>query len=129
MHNRWQANLRMLASLVPSLQNRGVGIDAAVAEERPIAARFFDLRRVTFNDQDFFLLGGTFGEDTAKWIGDEGMSPEFQAAFGRALEADAIHGRDKHAVGDGVGALNRTPRVELRGAEFLLLGRMPADGR
>jgi hypothetical protein len=52
---------------------------------------------------------------------DEGMAPEFEAAFRPgALEADAIHGRDEHAVGDGVGALNRAPGVELRRAEFLL---------
>ena len=84
---------------------------------------------IAFDDQNFFLVGGAFGEDSAKRIGDEGMSPEFEAAFGRALEADAIHGRDKNAVGDGVGALNRAPGVELRRAEFLLFGRMPADRR
>src|ERR1700693_4080894 len=55
------------------------------------------------------------------------MTPEFEAAFRRTLEADAIHCGDEHAVRDGMGALNRAPGVELRRAEFLLLGRMPAD--
>src|ERR1700674_144224 len=55
------------------------------------------------------------------------MSPKFKAAFGRTFEANSIHGRDKHAIGDGVGALNRAPGVELRRAEFLLLGGMPSD--
>src|SRR5580700_1400128 len=117
------------ASLVPSLEDWGVGIDAAIAQKRPVAACFFDARGIAFDDEDFFLVGGTFGEDAAKWIGNEGMPPEFEAAFGSALEPDAIHSRDEHAVGDGVRALNRAPGVELRRAEFLFLRRMPANRR
>src|SRR5258708_20969840 len=55
------------------------------------------------------------------------MTPEFEAAFGSPFEADAIHRRNKNAIRDGVRALNRAPRVELRGAEFPLLGGMPAN--
>src|SRR5260370_36002760 len=55
------------------------------------------------------------------------MPPESEAAFGSPCEADAIHRRNKNAIRDGVRALNRAPGVELRGAEFLLFGRMPAN--
>ena len=44
------------------------------------------------------------------------------------LVADAVDGGDEDAVGDGVGALDGLPGVVLRRAEFVLLGRMPADG-
>ena len=39
----------------------------------------------------------------------------------------AVDGRDKDAVRDGMGALDSAPGVELRGAEFLFLGWMPAN--
>ncbi len=42
---------------------------------------------------------------------------------------DAVHGSHVHAVGDGVGALDGLPRVELRGAELVFLRRVPADRR
>ena len=47
----------------------------------------------------------------------------------RAFEAHAIHRGDENAVGDGVGALDGAPGIELRRAEFRLLRGMPADGR
>src|SRR4029077_20173040 len=68
------------ASLVPSLENRGVRVDAAVTKKGPVAASLFRNPRVAFDDEDFFLVGGAFPEDAAERIGDEGVSPEFQAA-------------------------------------------------
>jgi hypothetical protein len=70
------------ASLVPSLKYRGVGVDAAIAQERPISARFLYACGIAFDDQNFFLVSGRFREDAAKRIGDKGMTPKFQPAFG-----------------------------------------------
>ena len=65
----------------------------------------------------------------AEGIGDEGIAPELDAAVGRAFEADAIDGGDVDAVGDGVGALDGAPGVELRRAVLRFFRRVPADGR
>src|SRR6202007_3409349 len=75
------------------------------------------------------LAPRSFGRHAAKRIENKQMSPEFETALMRALEADAIHGRHEDSVGDGVRALNRAPGVELCRAEFLLFGRMPSDRR
>src|ERR1035441_1543034 len=45
------------------------------------------------------------------------------------LEADAVDCGNIHSVCDGVGALDGSPCVELRGAELIFLRRVPADGR
>ncbi len=98
-----------------------IGVDAAVAEEGPVAARFFALRGVALDNENFFFVVGGFGEDAAEGIGDERISPEFEtgvAFFRFAFVADAIDDRDVNAVGDGVRALDGAPGVELRGAEF-----------
>src|SRR4029077_20168377 len=60
------------------------------------------------------------------------IAPEFEAGVARlriAFESRAIHHRDVHAVRDGVAALDGAPGIELRGAEFFFLRRMPADAR
>src|ERR1019366_2247564 len=126
VQREWKA-LRARASLEPSLQDGRIGINAAVAEERPVPANLLDAAGIAFHNQDFFLVRGRFGEHLSKRIANEGMAPEFEAALGSAFESDAIHGRNEHAVGNGMGTLDGAPRVELRGAEFLLLGWMPAN--
>ena len=109
------------ASLAPSLENWGGGIDAAVAQEGPVAARFLREPWIALNDQDFFLVGGAFGEHAAKRVGNERVPPEFQAAFRRALKTHAIYGRHENSVGDGVRALDSAPGIQLSRAEFLFL--------
>ena len=74
----------------PAVENRGIRINAAVAEERPIAPHFFALRRVAFNDEDFFFVIGSLGDYLTERIGHKGISPEFQARvaiFGLAFES------------------------------------------
>lgn len=107
-----------------------VGVDAAVAEERPIASGFFALGGVALDDEDFFFVVGGFGEDAAEGIGDEGISPEFEAGIAvlrLALVADAIDNGDVDAISDCVSALNGAPGVELSGAELSFFVGMPAD--
>ena len=69
-----------------------------------------------------------------KGSAQERAAPELDAAL-RAIAAmspfvaHAVDRGDVDAVGDGVRALNGSPGVVLRRAEFRLLRRMPADGR
>ena len=73
-----------------------------------------------------FLGGGAGARDHfAERIDHEGVAPELELAF----DADAIDRRDEDAVGDRVAALNRLPRVDLFGADFLGLAMPPSDGR
>src|SRR5258707_14872509 len=89
----------------PAIQNGAVGVDAAVAEEGPVAACVFAFCRVALDDEDFLFIVGGFGDDLAERIGDEGISPEFKTGIaigGLAFESDAIYNRDVDAVGDRV---------------------------
>ena len=74
------------------------------------------------------LIVRRFGEHAAERIADERRAPEFEPAFRRPFEADAIHRRDIDAVGDGVRALHGPPGIVLRRAVLRLFGGMPADG-
>lgn len=64
-------------------------------------------------DEDLLAIGRGLGHHHAERIGDKAVAPELEAMLGRALEADAIHGGDVDAVGDGVAALHGAPGVEL----------------
>src|SRR5713226_1070259 len=114
----------------PAVEDGLIGVDAAVAEEGPIAAGFFAFGGVAFDDENFFLIVRSFSNDLPEGVGDERVAPEFQAGvaiLGFAFEADAIDDRGVNAIGNGVAALNGFPRVELCGAELRFLVRMPAD--
>ena len=114
----------------PAIQDGAVGVDATIAEEWPVATSIFAFCGIAFDDQDLFLVLGSFGGDLAKGVGDERISPEFEAGVavgGLALEADAIDDGDVDAIGDGVRALNSFPGVELGGTEFGFFVRMPAN--
>ncbi len=105
----------------PAVQDGLVGVDAAVAEEGPVAAGFFALGGITFDDENFFFVVRGFGENTAERIGNKGISPELEAGvalFRFAFVADAIDHGDVNAIGDSVSALDGTPSVELRRAEL-----------
>jgi len=115
-------------AVAPAVGDGGVGVDAAVAEEGPVAADFFDAGAVTFDDEDFFGGVAGFGEGDAEGVGDEGVAPEFEALVRGTFEADAIDGGDEDAVGDGVGALDGLPGIDLLGAVLGFFGGMPADG-
>jgi len=114
----------------PAIQDRTVGIDAAIAEKRPVAASVFALCGIAFDDKDFFFVVGGFGGDLAEGIGDERISPEFKAGVavgGLTFEADAIDDGDVDAIGDSVSTLNGFPGIELRCAELGFFVGMPAD--
>src|SRR5271170_1589152 len=98
----------------PAVEDGLIGVDAAVAEEGPVAAGFFALGWVAFDYQDFFLVVRGFGENSAERVCNERISPEGQAGaafFGFAFIADAIHHRDVNAIGDSVGTLDGAPGV------------------
>src|SRR5580693_2504402 len=112
-----------------------VAVDAAVTQERPVAANVFEVVQVHFAEQNFFLVVRGFGEHTAEGIAEERASPEFEAFAGHGIaadvagfEADAIHYAYIDAVRDGVCSLDGAPGVVLRLAEFSLLRGMPSDG-
>src|SRR5262249_54703202 len=99
-----------------------------------VAANVFQLLKIALADQDLlFIMRGLY-DDSAKRIAEEGAAPEFQALALGAVTAnvaefmpDAVYRSDKHAVSNGVRPLNRAPGIVLRGSEFSLFIRMPAD--
>jgi hypothetical protein len=114
----------------PAIGDDGIGVDAAIAEERPISASLFALGGITLDDKNFFLVVGGFGENLAEGIGDEGIAPKLNAGIALvrlAFKADTIDDRDIGAIGNGMGALNGFPCVELSSADLRFLVRVPAD--
>src|SRR5258707_5763419 len=112
----------------PAIQNGAVGVDAAIAEKRPVAARVFAFCRVALDDEDFLFIVGSFGGDLAERIGDERISPEFETGIaigGLSFESDAIYNPDLDAVGDRVGSLDWFPGVEVCGAAIRVFVGMP----
>src|SRR5579872_5385010 len=95
-------------SITKSAREVLIRIDAAVAQEWPVAPRAFDLAEVAFDDQ--YLLGARacLTDNFPERIGVEGRPPKFQIVF----DTNPIGHRDKHSVGDRMAALNRDPRIE-----------------
>src|SRR5437868_8956155 len=48
-----------------------VAVDAAVAQERPVAADVFDYASVNFTDQNFFVVVRGFGDDATERIAEK----------------------------------------------------------
>jgi len=106
----------------------GVGVDAAVAKEGPVATDVFQTVEVHAGDQRLFLVGGASGEFDAERIGDERGTPELDAgAADGSFATDTIDGADVDTVGNGVGALDRAPSLALLDAGEFLFVRVPAD--
>ena len=62
---------QILPSIDQAIGNRRVGVDSAVAQERPVAANFLESFQVDFADQDFFAVVRGFGEDAAEGIAEK----------------------------------------------------------
>src|SRR5687767_5389158 len=112
-----------------AVKDRGIRVDAAVAEEGPVAAGALDQLRVTLRNE-YLRLGAGFGDDAPERITHEGVAEELDAVgSGLILVADTIGRGDVDAVRDRVRSLRGSPRLDLRGPPLGLLGRMPADRR
>src|SRR5262245_31294859 len=106
-----------------------IGVDAAVAQERPVRARDVNLREIDGDGENLLLIGARLAENLAAGAGHEALSPELEAiAADGAFVADAVGHGHVAAVGHGVRSLDDFPRSVLIHAVFLLLPGMPADG-
>src|SRR5690242_1327238 len=56
-----------------------VGVDAAVAQERPVGPAHVDLGEIAYRGQHL-LVGATFDEQTTAGVGDEAAAPELETA-------------------------------------------------
>src|SRR4051794_35074165 len=110
-----------------TLLDAAVGVDAAVAQERPVAPHLLLAGEVDLADQDLLLVDRGLGDDDAEGIAEERRAPELEAGLsGQArLVAHAVHGREVDAVRDGVAALDGLPGVALGDAVLGLLVRVP----
>src|SRR5438876_6904936 len=110
------------------LGDRRVGIDAAVAEEGPVAPHLLLVGEVALDDEDRLGVARGLLQHDAERVTDERRAPELEAAVGRALVPDPVRGRHADAVGDRVRALHGLPGGDLRLAVPGLLAPVPADG-
>src|SRR5581483_3432309 len=122
------------SSIQEALGDAAVGVDAAVAQEGPVAAGLLDQSEINLAYQDLLGIMRGLGDNTSKRIGEKAAAPELEPGPRGAVAenvslfvANPVDRCDVYTVGDGVGALDGLPGVILRCAELVLLGRMPAD--
>ncbi len=118
------------------MNDGSIGVDAAVTQEGPVAARVFEQPQVDFAYENLFLIVRGFGDHTPEGVGEERSAPEFQtrpfnaiAAHVSVLVADAVDCGDVDTVRDCMAALDRLPCVILRFAELGFFCGVPPDCR
>src|SRR5688572_26931266 len=112
-----------------SVQNRSVGVHAAVAEERPVATGLLDQAPVAISNQNFRRLT-SLSQLPSERVRHERVPEEFNAVRAFFLFVPhSIGSRDKNSIRDCMRSLRSLPGIELRLSEFLFLRRMPADRR
>src|SRR5271155_3073009 len=82
-----------------------VRIDAAVAQERPVAPLVFAFCWIAFDYENLFFAVAGFGNHLSVRRGYKGVSPEFQTGVARvrlALKTHTIYRRRINSIGDGV---------------------------
>src|ERR1700730_14850342 len=86
-------------SVEKAARDRAVGVDAPIAQERPVAPRLLDARAIAFHDQNLLLGWRRLLEDRAERIGHERSAPELDPTVGVPFMTDAIASRDVDTVG------------------------------
>src|SRR2546423_2058492 len=111
-----------------SLFDSAVGVDASIAQERPMRPDNVDLIPVDLGGHDFFPVGAAFRDDFTAWRDDKALAPKLDpVAAGRRFLTDAIDRSDITTVRDRMTALHRFPCGILGRAVLFLFARMPAD--
>lgn len=107
--------ITQFASINKSLSDLIICIYSAISQERPAAADLFDPGRVDLAYDDLFGLSVGLGDDDAEGVGEEGVSPEFDArrVGNEHLVSDAVDSGNVNAVCDSMRTLNGSPAVLL----------------
>src|SRR5579885_2151341 len=71
-----------------------VGVDAPVAQERPVAAGLFDTREIALDHHRLFAIVRGGRDYLAEWIGDKRTAPEIELIF----HADPVRRGDEKSV-------------------------------
>ncbi len=109
-------------------RRRAVGVDAAVAQEGPVAARLSCELRVALGDQDLLASCGALARTRPNGSAtNEPPQNSMPPPCRRASRGRRGYGRDVHAVGDRVRRAGSSPRRRAGLAVLGLLGRVPAD--
>src|SRR6187399_2963161 len=97
---RWWVWRAIRASVAKALEQIGVGIDAAVTQERPDAPHRFAALKIDIGHYEFAPVGVRLRKNFALRSGNETRSPELQpaiAATRRGLEAKAVAGKQRQS--------------------------------
>src|SRR5712691_8120519 len=90
-HAAWAAEPQT-SSCAPLIQkplrDAAITVNAAVAQEWPVAADVFKMFQIALPDQNFFFILRGFDNDPSKGIAEKRSAPEFQALAWSAVAAD-----------------------------------------
>src|SRR6185503_15185743 len=78
---------RQPSALSKTAVHPSIRINAAIAQERPVAAHFLHTPEIHLGDEQRLLVGGRLGHHDAKGIGQERMPPELDP---RALSVQLL---------------------------------------
>src|SRR5688572_15024577 len=118
-----------LVSVAVTLQQVAIRVDAPIAQERPYPANMLAALHVDLAHQDFRIVLVGFGQEFALRAEHVAGPPELDArgAQRRRLQADAIAGQHRQAVGNGMAAMAEDPRIALAILFRLFVVRIPTD--
>ena len=71
--------VRGVASVEQTLLEAGIGVDAPIAQERPVRPMFVDPLPVNFRGHNFFAVNRSFGDNFPVRAADETLAPELYA--------------------------------------------------
>src|SRR5690348_15215529 len=121
-------------SVQEAMRDGTVAVDAAVAQERPVATNVLELPQVHFTDQNVFVVVWRLRQHLAEGVAEKRTAPEFQASTGRTLAANVagfvthtVDYSDVNTISNGMRALDGAPGIVLCVPVLRLFRRVPAD--
>src|SRR5213078_5266868 len=102
---------------------RGIEVDAAIAQKRPVLSRLVNLVEITVNYEHLFLVRRSARDNATERICNKGLAPEIECIF----TPDAVYYGNIYTIGDCMSSLNGFPGRVLGQVHFLFLIWQPAN--
>ncbi len=116
-HSRLRTAKRLQTSIDQALLDPGIGIDPAIAKERPMRSMFVHPVPIDLGHDDLFLIDAPFRDDFAAGRDDEALPPELDPVARRPAlrdRPDSPPRRNSRSRSHGCAASFPTPNIAPR---------------